>query len=205
MTRPKRRSGLFATLAVAAVVVFPAATLHAQDDGSRDAANVFGAGPSYRSWDIEDIGTTTISQFHFPFSQTVPLGRWASLVAAGAYARTTLKLENGDEASLSGITDVRLKGIYRPMGRAQVSIGVNLPVGKETLVQGSGGTEAGALRALHEGDDGGAHHEVEVAQAMWSPILGFRTKRMGAGFDMEFGVGYAAPHSPTAPLGHGAA
>jgi hypothetical protein len=90
------------------------------------------------------------------------------------------------------------------MGRAQVSFGVNLPVGKETLVQGEGGA-AEKLKVLHEGDDGGAHHEVEVAQAMWSPILGFRTKRMGAGLDMEFGAGYAVPLSPTATLGLGAA
>jgi hypothetical protein len=202
MTRSNRRSGI-AFLLLAALVL-PAAPLEAQDDGSRDPASVFGAGPSYRSWDIEDGATTTISQFHFPFSQTVPLGRWASLMAAGAYATTTLKLENGDEATLSGLTDVRLKGTYRPMGRAQVSLGVNLPVGKETLVQGSAEVVE-KLRALHEGDDGGAHHEIEVAQAMWSPILGFRTKRMGAGFDMEFGAGYAVPLSPTATLGLGAA
>jgi hypothetical protein len=181
-------------LAISAAVLLPAAAQAQNED--LDRSNVFGAGPSYRRWKLEssfegeDAAEETISQFHLPFSQAIPLGRSATLLAYGAYASTTLELDDGDETTLSGITDVRVKGIYRLMDRAQVSLGVNLPIGKQTLEQS---------------DEEGGARELEVAQAMWSPILGFRTKRMGAGFDIELGAGYATPLSPTSTLGISAA
>jgi hypothetical protein len=181
-------------LMISAAVLLPAAA-HAQNE-DLDLSKVFGAGPSYRRWKLESSfegeGTAeeTISQFHLPFSQAVPLGPSMTLLAYGAYASTKLELDDGDETTLSGITDVRVKGIYRLMDRAQVSLGVNLPIGKQTLEQS---------------DEEGGARELEVAQAMWSPILGFRTKRMGAGFDIELGAGYATPLSPTATLGISAA
>jgi hypothetical protein len=39
---------------------------------------------------------------------------------------------------------------------------------------------------------------------MWSPILGFRARRMGEGFDVEFSAGVATQLSPTVSVGAGA-
>ena len=157
--------------------------------GYREPANLLSGGPSFRSWKVKSPGDTTetITQIHVPFLQTVPLGPNADIVAFGSWASTKLKPSRGAESSLTGFTDFRLKGIWRPGGRGMLSAGVNLPVGKRTIeVSGTGGDE------------------LAVAQAMWSPILGMRTKRMGEGFDFEFGAGWAAPLSPKATLGLGA-
>lgn len=172
------------------------------------------AGAVYRSWDVSDStdATSTISQLYLPFAATVPFGPHLDMVAFGAFASSSLKLGDEEHGTLKGITDFRLKGFWRPGDRAFVAVGVNLPVGKQTLRQG--GAAAGrlptpaatgrGLAPLHGGTDAGAHHEVEVAQVLWSPLLGFRAKRMAQGFDVDLSAGTAFTLSPTATLGLGA-
>lgn len=185
-----RAAGLPAALAL--LFLLAAAAPAAAGDtgvGYREPANVFESGPSFRSWEIKSPGdtTTTVTQFHVSFLQTVPLGLNADIVAFGSWASTKLEPFQGSETTLSGFTDVRLKAIWRPGGRGMLSAGVNLPVGKRTIEIGDTGAD-----------------ELVVAQAMWSPILGMRTKRMGEGFDFEFGAGWAAALSPKITLGIGA-
>lgn len=163
------------------------------------------AAPSFRSWDIDDRrgGAVSIRQLHLPFSASVRAGERFDIVALGAWAKTTLDFGD-EEAQLSGITDAKLKGIWRPASQAFLSLGLNLPIGKRTLFQGDDAAPArpGQLRPLHSGSD---HREVEVAQAMSSPMLGFRARRMGEGFDVEIGAGVAARLSSTLSVGAGGA
>lgn len=172
------------------------------------------AGAVYRSWEISDStdATTTIAQLYLPFAATVPFGARFDMVAFGAFANSTLKFGDEENGSLSGVTDFRIKGFWRPGDRAFLAVGVNLPVGKQTLRQGTFGAAGRPQRSAgrdllapkHDGTDAGAHHEVEVAQALWSPLLGFRAKRMAQGFDLDLSAGTAFALSPRATLGLGA-
>lgn len=163
-------------------------------------------GASFRHWTVKDsTGTEAkISQLHVPFSATVPVGPRFDIVAYGAFASTKLDLGEAGAGTLKGVTDFRLKGFWRPTNRFFLGAGVNLPVGKHLLKQGPVEARPGGLTPKHNGVDHPVLHEVEVAQVMWSPIFGFRAKRMGEGLDVELSAGAALPLSPTATLGFGA-
>ncbi len=183
-------------------------------DGAEPRATLMA---THRSWDIDDRlgGTVTIRQMYLPFSASAGFGDRFDIVLFGAWARTTLDF-GADEAALSGITDSRLKGVWRPNRNTFLSVGTNLPAGKRTLFQGNdtvapgrpltttarrAAGSSGSTRPLHSGTD---HREVEVAQAMSSPLLGFRARRMGEGFDLELSGGVAARLSSTVSIGAGA-
>lgn len=213
MIRPRRgiRSVLFVTLLVWAAVAGGVPSARSSELEPRLSGE---GGVGYRTWDVSDStdATTTITQLHLPFSATVPFGPGFDVVAYGAFASTDLVIDESDEGSLKGVTDFRLKAFWRPGNRAFLAVGVNLPVGKQTLRQGSfeaagrpePGVARGRLGIEHDGTDDGSHHEVEVAQVMWSPLLGFRAKRMAQGFDVDLSAGTAFALSPTATLGFGA-
>lgn len=179
----------FVVTALALLMPGPAA-LHAAgtgvvSDGGREPATVVIGTPSFRTWDIEpgEGDAATLSQFHLPLALTVPLGNRLDLVGYVAVARSTFEPDEGEEASLEGLVDGRLKLAFRPTSRFQITAGLGLPFGDGALDE---------------------PEEVAVAQLLWAPILDFRSKRAGEGMTIEANAAYAAPLSPMVTLGLGA-
>lgn len=201
--QPFARPLAFVLCAGLALCAAPVVRAQTTDSEPRVTAET---GASFRQWTVTDSASNEakISQLYVPFSATIPVGATFDIVAYGAYASTKLDLGEAGAGTLKGITDFRLKGFWRPTNRFFLGAGVNLPIGKHLLKQGPVEGRPRGLSPKHDGVEHPVLHEVEVAQSMWSPIFGFRAKRMGEGLDIDLSAGAAFPLSPTATLGFGA-
>jgi hypothetical protein len=111
------------------------------------------------------------SQFSVPLIGAADITRSLRVDMYIAYAHGSVKLRdavNGsDTRELSGLSDLRVRGVYRLMGDALVAtLGVNVPTGKTKLDS----TEIGALRVLG------------------APALRFQTPSLGTGFGVTTGL-----------------
>ncbi len=136
---------------------------------------------SWRTWTLKVDGkeTASVSQFHLPVVATAGLGSRADLVlsGSGAFASTEKPSE-----SLNGMTDVTAELFLRtPGNRFLLQAGVGLPTGKTEL-------------------DGA---DTTVALRLAQPVLGFRAKDYGAGFNLSAGAAAALPLASGAKAGFG--
>ncbi|MEZ4652696.1 MAG: hypothetical protein R3E12_03580 [Candidatus Eisenbacteria bacterium] len=152
------------------------------------SAQLLGAGRlpiSYRSWKIESDSTeTTISQLHVPVVASLRLGESADLVISTAYGSSDLSSDTGDDLSLAGASGVKAQLFVRMLeNRLLLQGGTNVPTGATGL----------------ELD------ELTVVQALSAPLLGFRLKHYGEGWNVGGGGALAFPvaESATFALGGG--
>ncbi len=140
---------------------------------------------SFRTWSLKQDGAKlgTVSQWHVPLVATVPMGSTADLVlfSSGAFSRTNPEQASGN--SLNGATDVTAQLFVRLLqDRLLLQAGAGLPTGKTKLTP----------------------EELGVAQALAIPVLGFRVKDYGTGFDFTGGASMAFPLAPGVTAGVGA-
>jgi len=115
----------------------------AEAQGDVTAVSV-GALPLYQRWsfgtpiDQDTLRVTGISQLAVPVSVFVPLGERFTLDAVGAYVRGRVELEGGDDLTLDGLADVRVRLVGRLRGdNVLLTAGLTLPTGT-TGLSGSG-------------------------------------------------------------------
>lgn len=136
----------------------------------------------YRTWTLESpevpagdepaASETKISQLHVPLVGSVHVGSRADLVVSTAAGSSTLDRDAFGEESLGGNTDVTAQLFLRLLeDRWMLQLGGNLPAGGATVTR----------------------EELQVAQALSHPLLGFRTKQYGQGLDLSVGLAGAIP------------
>lgn len=138
---------------------------------------------SYRTWTIEvDSVEATVSQFHLPVVGSLALSENLDLVISTAYASSDLEPEGGSSLSLASASGVKGQLFVRLLGnRLLLQGGVNVPTGGTALDL----------------------DELTVVQALSSPLLGFRLKHYGEGFNVGGGAAIALPLGESATLGLG--
>jgi len=129
-------------------------------------------GGAVRSWTVEEDGEEIhVDQVTFPLLLTAPFleeSLHLTLYTSGALS----DYELSESASLSGLSDTSIRGSYRMENDRVLLIGgFSLPTGPTDL-----------------SDD-----EVRVSRAVSNQVLGFRTNRYGAGFDLFGNVLFAWP------------
>lgn len=138
---------------------------------------------SYRSWTIEsDSAEVTISQFHLPAVGSFRLGENVDFVLSTAYASSSLEPEGESSLSLASAAGVKAQLFVRLLrNRLMLQGGANLPTGGTALDL----------------------DELTVVQALSSPLLGFRLKHYGEGFNVGGGAALALPVGGSATFGLG--
>jgi hypothetical protein len=165
------RPALFvaASLMAQAAVVQPVA---AQDGGTRAALVL---APSYSAWSFgtavpqDSLLVKRAWQITVPVGASVTVGR-LTFDASGSMASGRVRLEDGRTLELSGLTDVRFRGVARVIGdQLLLTVGLNAPVGATRL----------------------AGYEIDALGVLGSPALGFAAPTLGSGFGATAGVVYA--------------
>lgn len=138
---------------------------------------------SYRTWTVEsDSVEVKVSQFHLPAVGSLALGENVDLVISTAYASSDLEPEGESSLSLASAAGVKGQLFVRLLGnRLMLQGGVNVPTGGTALDL----------------------DELTVVQALSSPLLGFRLKHYGEGFNVGGGAALALPLGESATFGLG--
>ncbi len=141
---------------------------------------------NYRSWTLSaggDVPDSDISQFLLPLTATVRLSSKTDLALVWAGVTSSLNRGGIASASLNGITDVTFQMYARLYDdRLLLHGGLNIPSGKTSLTPA----------------------ELQVAQILGHPLLGFRRKEYGRGAGVSGGAAYALDLGSQAVLGFGA-
>lgn len=139
----------------------------------------------FRSIKVKDAegNETTVSQTFVPVIVTLSPAKSCDLVVAGGGAASSLDPGgDSDSNSLNGPADVTGQLFLRLLdNRLLLQGGVNVPTG---------------VRELDA-------EELQVSEALAHPLLGFRLKTYGLGFDASGGAAVALPLGASASLGLG--
>ena len=123
------------------------------------------------------IGTKTMSEFAVPLGATMPLGRRVTVDVGTYFVSATRTTQSGASASLSGLTDVILRGAFQLKPDVAVfTVAFNLPAGK------------GTLDTLQR----------PVASAAGSDLIPYPVQNFGSGFNVTTGLALATPVGPWA-------
>jgi len=118
-----------------------------------------------------------MSEFAVPIGATLPLGRRVTVDAGTYFVSATRTTQSGGSASLSGLTDVILRGAFQlKPDVAVLTVALNLPAGN------------GTLDSL----------ERPVASAAGSDLIQYPVQNFGSGFNVTTGLAFAAPVGPWA-------
>jgi len=121
-----------------------------------------------RSVDVKtapDVEVLTVEQLFFPLTVAVPIGERFDCVLTTGAGRSTLDF--GGEDDLSGAADTKIKGTARFLeDRLLLSAGIGLPTGKTKL----------------------SVEETRVARVISQTLLGFHTRNLGEGVDLDVGA-----------------
>ena len=150
---------------------------------SADLLNAARLPLSYRTWTVEsDSVEVIVSQFHLPAVGSLALGENVDLVISTAYASSDLEPDGESSLSLASAAGVKGQLFVRLLGnRLMLQGGVNVPTGGTALDL----------------------DELSVVQALSSPLLGFRLKHYGEGFNVGGGAALALPLGESATFGLG--
>jgi len=166
------RARVLTVLALAAGT--SAAPLLAQDGGRPRAL----AGAEYYSVSFgSGLGTKSLHELVVPLGLTVPVGRRLLLDAGTYYVNAQRKDEAGGSGTVSGLTDVVLRGAWqiRP-DIAALTVAVNVPTGQREL----------------SGD------QLPVAGAVATDLIPFPVTSFGTGVSVTTSLAYAVPVGPWA-------
>lgn len=146
-----------------------------------DARPSFLTGAEFRSVSygngFGNTGTKTMSEFAVPIGVSFPLGSRVTLDAGTYFVSATRTTGNGASASLSGLTDVILRGAFQlKPDVAVLTVAVNLPAGN------------GTLDSL----------ERPVANAAGSDLIPYPVQNFGSGLNVTTGLAFAVPVGPWA-------
>lgn len=170
-----RRATRALALAFAHAIAAPAFAAPAGADAPRGGsfAPTWSLRAVLRSVDVEtapDSATVNVEQLFFPLAVAVPIGeRFDCILTTGA-GRSTLDF--GGDDNLSGAADTKIKGTARFLeDRLLLSAGIGLPTGKTKL----------------------SAEEARVARVISQTLLGFHTRNLGEGVDLDLGATVARP------------
>jgi len=166
------RERVVAVMAVALAAV-PAA-LRAQGD----VRPGFLGGAEFRSVSYDaGLPTKTMSEFAVPLGGTLPLGRRVTIDAGTYFVSATRTDQSGASTSLSGLTDVILRGAFQlKPDIAVLTVSLNLPTGLGTLDS----------------------TQRPVASAAGSDLIPYPVQNFGSGFNVTTGLAFATPVGPWA-------
>lgn len=91
--------------------------------------------PTAMSWGIAaDSGRVTVSQVGIPIFVAVPLGEKFAVDVGTSFATSSFS-RRGVSRSLSGLTDVQLRGVWAITDALVLTVGVNAPTGQATVAR----------------------------------------------------------------------
>lgn len=123
----------------------------------------------------EALDIESLTLFSAPFAATLQAGRSLSFRLSGAWARANLVHADGQEATLTGLTDTELNArLQTADGRAALTAIVLLPTGTESLT----------------------YEEMFVAGAIAADLLPFRVTNWGTGGGAGASLALATPFGP---------
>jgi hypothetical protein len=147
-------------------MLLPAAVL-AQTGGTAFAgAEVRGV--SYQS----GLGIKSVSEIAVPFAVIWPANARLSFDLGGRYATASRKDSNDSSVSISGLTDIQVRGVYQVVpGMVALTVSANLPTGKTKITNG----------------------QLLTAGAIASDLLPYPVSSFGSGFNVTTGLALAMP------------
>lgn len=123
------------------------------------------------------LGLKSVSEFAVPIGATLPLGRRLTLDAGTYFVSATHKTESGESTSLSGLTDVILRGAFQlKPDVAVLTVALNLPTGNGTLDS----------------------FQVRIAKDAGGDLISYPVQNFGSGFNVTTGLALATPIGPWA-------
>ena len=151
---------------LAAAMLLPAAVL-AQTGGTAFAgAEVRGV--SYQS----GLGIKSVSEIAVPFAVIWPANARLSFDLGGRYATASRKDSNDSSVTISGLTDIQVRGVYQIVpGIAALTVSANLPTGKTKITD----------------------EQLLTAGAIASDFLPYPVSSFGSGFNVTTGLALAVP------------
>jgi hypothetical protein len=184
MTRRARCVPVALMLLLAVLVAGPARAEEPGPDLSADADTGYlsslwpgiQTGFHYRRWSVDQDGVkSTVDQLAFPVYAMVSVRPDLDLSYLFTAASSGVSVEEGEDNSLSGITDGKL-GLtyYFPDHHWSAGLGLRVPTGESALDP----------------------EEETVAQALNDRIFGFPVRRYGEGTDVELRAAYATSLRP---------
>lgn len=136
-------------------------------------ARIVSAGAVAESWNFGSIGlfgVQKVQELTLPVTVVVPVTHRFSFDAYGAWSNGSVTDVNGNVTTISGMTDVRVRGVARLRGdNLLLTVGAAIPTGK-TAFDAADGSAAAVLAA---------------------PALRFRTPVLGSGAGATTGLVYA--------------
>lgn len=118
------------------------------------------------------IGTKSVSEFAVPLGMVVPVGQRLSFDVGTYFVNAQREDEAGGTASLSGLTDVVLRGGFQVIPDVvALTVSMNLPTGQASL----------------DGD------QLQVANATATDLIPFPVTSFGSGFNVTSGLAVAVP------------
>jgi len=118
------------------------------------------------------LGIKKVTEIAVPFAAVWQAGAHLSFDLGGRYATVSSTDESGASTSLSGLTDIQVRGLYALVRDVAVlSLTVNLPTGKTKL----------------------APDQLPVAGMIASDMLPFPVTNFGSGFNVTTGLALAVP------------
>ena len=152
--------------ALAAAMLLPAAVL-AQNGGTAFAgAEVRGV--SYQT----GLGIKSVSEIAVPFAVIWPANARLSFDLGGRYATASRKDSNDSSVSISGLTDIQVRGVYQVVpGMVALTVSANLPTGKTKIT----------------------NEQLLTAGAIASDLLPYPVSSFGSGFNVTTGLALAMP------------
>ena len=128
--------------------------------------------PYLQNWKLDSQNESqSINQFSFPlFINLRPTNNLKFWIVDSVSSSS-----NGKKIDLSGISDTKVKASYSIFDqRLLLTVGANLPIGKEQLVQS----------------------KLELANLLYNEVLGFRVNKLGVGLDVNAGMALAMDFGP---------
>jgi hypothetical protein len=131
-------------------------------------AGVEARGVSYQA----GLGIKSVSEVAVPFAVVWPASARLSFDLGGRYATASRKGSNDSTATISGLTDTQVRGVYQLIPDvAALTVSVNLPTGKTKIT----------------------NSQLLTAGAIASDLLPYPVANFGSGFNVTSGLALAVP------------
>ena len=120
------------------------------------------------------LGMKSVTEIAVPFAAVWQASSRFALDLGGRYANASLKDEAGASTSISGLTDIQVRGVYQIVPDLAVfTLAVNLPTGKSQLTPG----------------------QLPIASVLASDLIPFPVANFASGFNVTTGLALAVPVS----------
>ena len=152
--------------ALAGAMLLPASLL--AQGGVTAFAGAEARGVSYQA----GLGIKSVSEIAVPFAVIWPASARLSFDLGGRYATATRTATDGSTATISGLTDIQVRGVYQLIPDiAALTVSANLPTGKTKIT----------------------NQQLLTAGAIASDLLPYPVVNFGSGFNVTTGLALALP------------